>query len=85
MSIVVRYLDSVTGVNLRNVNVTLTKGDVTLVKKSTILGYVRAYSMEEGNWKITAQYEGYEDDVRNNIGISENKIVRLEVKLVKKT
>ena len=85
LSIVVRYLDSVTGVNLRNVNVTLTKGDLNLVKKSTILGYVRAYSMEEGNWKITAQYEGYEDDVRNNIGISETNIVRLEVRLVKKS
>jgi hypothetical protein len=81
LSVVVRYKDNNTGVNLRKVKVTFQKGDLVVEKKSTRLGYARMYGAEEGNWKITAEYAGYETDVKTDVGISENKIVRMEVKL----
>lgn len=82
-SIEITYKDFAIGVVLRNVKSTITDGIKTTIKYSSPLGYVRASSLENGNYTITSEYPGYVVDVRNNIPIEDGKIYKIEIKLTK--
>jgi hypothetical protein len=82
-SIVVKFVDSVTGVPVVNVKVTFTKGEQILVKKSTKKGYVRVLSMEVGTWDMKAENSMYNTVTIPNIGIDDEHIEKREVRMVK--
>lgn len=82
-SIEITYKDLATDVVLRNVKSTISNGMTTVIKYSSPLGYVRASSLPNGNYTITTEYPTYITDIRENIGISDGNIVRLEIKLTK--
>jgi hypothetical protein len=84
-SAVLFYSDAATGVPLRKVKVTIANGENTVVRFSTKKGYVRFYSLKSDNYRITSEGATFITDVRNNVGISKTKIVRLEIKMVKIT
>ena len=84
ISLSVQYLDETTGTKLRNVVATLVNNTETIVKKSSRKGYVRGYSMEEGNWTITSVLKGYEADVQKDVAIKDYQILRMVIRMRKK-
>ena len=83
LSLVMSYVDDVTGVALKGVNATITNGVVTITGKSTKLGNVREKSMENGNYTVTSELLTYITDVQTGVGIEEGKIKKITVRLRK--
>ena len=83
-SIAVQYTDDATGVHLKNIKCTITKGQETIIKKSTKTGWVRAYSLDSGNWIVTSEDPEYTTDIQTNVGVDEDHIERFYIKLKKK-
>jgi hypothetical protein len=79
--LVALFTDETTKVELRRIKVTMAKGENTFVKYSSKKGYVRFYSLENGNYALTAEHNEYKTFSKADIGIDENHIEKLEVKL----
>jgi hypothetical protein len=69
---------------LRNVVATIVSNTESRVSKSSKLGYVKGYSMEEGNWTITSEFAGYDTDVQRDVAIKAGKIVKLVIRMRKR-
>jgi 5-hydroxyisourate hydrolase-like protein (transthyretin family) len=76
-SLVAFITDKVTGVPMRKVKVTLKKGDIAIVKKTTKKGYVRFYSLESGNYTLIAEYPDYDSYYQDSIGLDDNHIEKI--------
>ena len=83
-SVVIRFTDAETFVPVINVKVIFTKGTETIEKYSNKLGYVRCYSMEVGTWSALAESEIYQTVPIDNIAVNEKKVMRYNLKLIKK-
>jgi hypothetical protein len=84
-SIAIQCTEISTGIRLKNVRVTITNDMDTLTKHTTRKGWVRFNSLENGIYSVTTEYHDYITDIRTNIGIIKDKMVRLDIKLKKKT
>jgi hypothetical protein len=69
--------DAVTRVPMRKVKVTLKKGDIVIVKKSTKKGYARFYSLEPGNYTLIAEYPEYDSYYKDSIGLDDKHIEKI--------
>jgi hypothetical protein len=84
ISMAVHYISAESGIYLKGVTCTINDSSETIVKQSTKKGWVHFYSLTPRDWSLTSELEGYETDVQPNVGIDENHIVRLDIKLRKK-
>ncbi len=84
ISLVGKFTDKATGVELRKIEVTLVKGERKHVAYSSKKGYVRFYSLEKGNYTLTAEHDEYKTFSKADIGIDENHIEKLQVALTLK-
>ena len=82
-SMALNVIDSETESILRKVKATITNGTKTIVIYSSKKGWIRALSLETGNWTIFIEFNNYISQVFTNIGVNENEIVRFTIKLVK--
>ncbi len=82
-SIILHFTDAETETNLKNIKVTLTNDVVTIKKKSTARGWVRALSMESGNWTATCESPYFHTHIITNIPILYRKIARFEIQMRK--
>jgi hypothetical protein len=79
-----KILDDTTSTRLRNVKVTLANNTETMEFKSSRMGSLRVYSLEEGNWTITSELAGYDTDIKRDVAIKAYEIKRIEVRLKKR-
>jgi hypothetical protein len=84
-SIIAKCTDAETGVVLGKVKATISKGDVTLVKYSSALGYIRVYSLEAGNWTMVCEDPVYNTKTLENIGVDDHHIFRTNLVFQKKS
>jgi hypothetical protein len=83
-SLAVRFLEAATLVPLAKIKVTITRGPNSIIKYSSVKGWVRLFNLDNGNYNITAEHETVETNTLTDIGIDNKRIVRLEVRLMKK-
>jgi hypothetical protein len=83
LSVSVQYLDEVTGARLRRVKATLVSNAQPLVKKSTKFGYIKGYSLPEGNYTLTSELAGYETDTSANLLIKLKGTLKLIIRMKK--
>ena len=80
-SLVVQYFDMGTGAILSKVKATVNNMSESIVKYSTKKGYVRFYSLNTGNYMLTSEHPAYITDIKNNVGVNNTQIVRLNVSM----
>jgi hypothetical protein len=80
-SLVAQFKDDATGVELQKIKVSMLKGEMLHVAFSSKKGYVRFYSLEQGNYKLSAEHDDYKTYSKSDIGIDEKHIERFEVKM----
>jgi len=80
-SLVVRITEGSSGVALRNIKVTLYNEGKTIKKLSTKKGFARFRSVTSGSYRLTCEHKYYIKDVKNNISISSDGTVNIDVKL----
>ena len=83
LSFSVQYLDEVTGARLRRVNAILISNAQPLQMESTKYGYVKGYSLPEGNYTLTSELDGYQPDTKPNLLIRDKKLLKIIIKLKK--
>ncbi len=83
LSLVLHYVDDVTGVVLKGIKVTTTDGIKTFVGHSTKLGNRREKGLANGNYIITSEMVTYVTDVQSNVGIEKGKIKKITVRMRK--
>jgi hypothetical protein len=81
----VHFSSDETGINLPNVKCTVSSAVDTITKKSSKKGWVRYFNLEPRDWDVTSELEGYETDVQPNVGIDGINVVKLGVRLRRKT
>ena len=84
-SILYKFLDADTGGAVLKVKCALTKGQLSEVKYSSRLGWMRAYSLEPGSWNLTAENDMYQTVVTTNIKVDDEHIEKKTIILQKKT
>ncbi len=82
-SLIVRYIDAETAAILKKVTATMSNELASKVRKSSSLGFSRFYSLDSGNYTLTSEMEGYITDIRKHVGITDNKVVQIHIKLQK--
>ena len=82
-SIALQILDSLAGMPLKGVKVTITNGSETITKYTTDRGWVRFYSLNNALWNLTIEYPDYISQHLPNIPSIDNKMTLLNKKLVK--
>jgi hypothetical protein len=85
ISVQYKFKDADTGVAVIKVKCTLTKGELSEVKYTTKLGWMRAFSLEVGAWTLTAENDIYETVVVTNIAVDDDHIEKKEIMLQKKS
>jgi hypothetical protein len=83
ISAIISFLDAETGTPMHKVKTTFNRGGKEYTKLSTVRGFARFMSLPEGNYTLAAECKGYTPLLKNNIAISNNKIVRINCKLHK--
>jgi hypothetical protein len=78
-SLVAFITDAATGVPMPKVKVTLKKGALVYVKKTTKKGYVRFYSLESGNYTLIAEYPEYDSFYKDTIGLDDKHIEKMPI------
>ncbi|MEI8203210.1 MAG: carboxypeptidase-like regulatory domain-containing protein [Bacteroidota bacterium] len=80
----VKYADSVTGNRLGGVSTTISDGVKTIVKKSSRDGNTKFTGLDSGNYSVLSEKKSHITQTQNNIGVDGKKVVRIEIKMVKK-
>ncbi|MEI6851488.1 MAG: carboxypeptidase regulatory-like domain-containing protein [Bacteroidota bacterium] len=83
ISSIISFVEAETGVPMQKVKTTFTLGDKEHIKISTSRGYARFTALPEGNYTLSAEFEGYTPILKNNVAISDNQILKLTFKLQK--
>jgi hypothetical protein len=84
ISLALHYSSAGSGIDLKGVNCTINNSIETIKKQSLKTGWVHFYSLSPRDYSITSEFEGYDTDVQPSIGIDDNHVVRLEIKLKQK-
>ena len=79
--LVVQYFDGSSDSELKGVKATITNGTITEEKLSTKKGFVRFYSLDGGTYLLTSELKNYVTDVKTKVGIDEDYITRMEVRM----
>ena len=82
-SMALKLMDDETKAPLRKVKVTITNGTKTIVKYSTKREWIHVHSLESGNRTIIIEFNTYDTVIKTKVGVFENNIARLEIKIKK--
>ncbi len=85
ISLMVRFLDTATGVPIPNVKATLSGGTFIITKVSTRFGYIRIPSLAPGNYTLTIEHPVYETSIIYNVAIIAGKMSNMQINLIKRT
>ncbi len=79
------YLDDATGVRLQKVTTSLSGGAAPIEKLSSLVGVVTFMQQEapQGNYTLDSTKAGYVAQQRTNLGFETDKLLRLEIRMVK--
>lgn len=80
-SLIVSYIDAFTGVALKKIKTTVTRGDIVHEKFSSKLGFSRFYGITSGGYTITSAHKLYFTDKKTNVGVGDTGVAKLEIKM----
>ena len=83
ISLLLHFVDDVTGVELRGVKTTVTDGIKIHLGKSSKKGNEREKDLENGNYSVTAEKATYIPYTQTGIGIASGKMVKITIRLKK--
>ncbi|MEI6122451.1 MAG: hypothetical protein WCQ95_02365 [Bacteroidota bacterium] len=83
ISVAVHFAEANSGLQIKNVKATFTDGKNTITKFSTVRGWVRISSMQQGSWDLTYEHATFLPGTKTRIVIQPNKMAKVQIKLQK--